>query len=549
MTALWFRESGTSARPSSGFALGWLAGFLFGAISFFWLSDIADTPRALSLLAWLLLSAYLGLYFGAWAWFVRRLRPGPEQLRSSLQTIRIALLGSLAWTGLEWLRSTLFGGFSWNGLGIALHENLPLIQVADLVGAIGLSFLPLYTALILALVAWRIREEVREQRFRPHLDFASAVLLVLGVFFYGLDRLNSASPEGRLRVEALLLQQNIPQEEKWDPEQAQEIYQGWINLLGEASLALETQRESALRSALTATGQTTYLIPHTDLVILPESAVAQPIGLQPNPQWLDLMHETFQEGNFTLLTGINRLPDPDHYYNSLLATRGAEQARAVYDKRHLVPFGEYFPGSTWCPPIAWMEEKILFGHFASGSKDQAPLAPGNQAFDLLPLICFEDTVAPLARTSLRTDRPQILVNVTNDAWFRESSASWQHFVNAKFRCIEVRRPMFRTANTGVSGAIDEWGSVFSRFEESSREQILREQKTGRTFTRGWLQASLWPARQPGLTPYARWGDWFGLSAFLFLALSVLLPWLRQPDRFKIFSRKIDQQSKKPGAKS
>lgn len=407
---------------------------------------------------------------------------------------------------------------------MALHDNLPLIQIVEYVGVTGLSFLPIYVALTLALVALRIREEIREQHFRPHFDFAAAVVLVLLVFFHGLNRLNSADPQGRLRVDALLLQQNIPQDDKWDADRAHAIYQGWIDLLGEASLAIEAEREAELSAALAAEGEVPYLIPRTDLVVLPESAVSQPLDYSPNPEWLDLMHETFQDGNFTLLTGINRLPDPDHYYNSLLATRGPEQERAVYDKRHLVPFGEYFPGSSWFPPIAWAEEQILLGRFENGDHRQPPLAPGDQPFDVLPLICFEDTVARLARNSLDPARPQILVNVTNDAWFHESIASWQHFVNAKFRCIEVRRPMLRAANTGVSAAIDEWGGVYTRFEETPREQILRDE-AGSTFTRGWLQTTLHLDREPGLTFYARFGDWLGWIGFLVFIALPLLPWL------------------------
>jgi apolipoprotein N-acyltransferase len=177
---------------------------------------------------------------------------------------------------------------------------------------------------------------------------------------------------------------------------------------------------------------------------------------------------------------------------------------------HLVPFGEYLPLGD-CPPFSWLRA-VIPGDFAPG-KSTEPLRLAQPQADIIPLICFEDTVGRLARRFVRPG-PQMIVNLTNDGWFLNSRAMEVHTANAKFRAIELRRPMVRATNTGVTCFIDTQGTLTSR---------LADPQTGGTLVEGCLPGEVRLPQNGEITLYARLGDWFAL---LCLSLCALLATLR-----------------------
>src|SRR5215467_9440164 len=233
IAAIWF--SGAESRHS------WLRNLLLGyvaALAFFW--TVFSWLTTVTILGWFFLEFYLAIYLAIWGWFCGLLRPKPRpsrvgaskwdrmlsQTRSAMpaqspwtkstNNLRLALLLAAAWTTLEWLRGWVFSGFGWNGLGVALHENWPLIQIAELTGVTGLSFLVAFANVIILTTAYRLFLEARTRVMRPHFDFTFTMAAIVGVLVFGF-RTNQVSPAAKpLRVAAV--QSNVPQNQKFDPQ-------------------------------------------------------------------------------------------------------------------------------------------------------------------------------------------------------------------------------------------------------------------------------------------------------------------------------------------
>lgn len=483
------------------FAIGMAAGLGFWIPNLTWLRHssrvisgaLDDTwigwgPELLGAGAVFGLALVCSLYWGLWAWFSARFaRPDPAVLAgaswqsSTWHSLSRAFLAAAAWTGCEWLRgTTLFNGFGWNGLGVALHENRVLIQAADIIGVTGLSYLPVF----IACTAWNtltrvVRVYQGAGSCRSRLDFTLAMLLLLGAAGYGIQRLGQ--PKGEtVTVRAVLVQPNVAQVDAWTGRVDEQTYSrlhDFTRLYGEA------------RDGVT----------HTDLVIWPESALPRHFSedAEGHAAFFDSL---LKAGDFSLLTGTE-MHDEQSSHVSALLMRGSAANRQQYDKVHLVPFGEYLPFRT-IPPFSWLRG-VLPGDFDPGVKTE-PLRLEKPAVEIIPLICFEDTVGRLARRFARPG-PQMIVNLTNDGWFLQSRETAVHLANAKFRAIELRRPMVRAANTGVTCFIDTLGRVTSR---------LTDPETGGTFLEGCLPGEAHVPAQGEMTFYARHGDAFSILMLL-----------------------------------
>jgi apolipoprotein N-acyltransferase len=196
-----------------------------------------------------------------------------------------------------------------------------------------------------------------------------------------------------------------------------------------------------------------------------------------------------------------------------------------------VPLGEYIPFRDTFPVFEWIAGGIIENDFTPGTSHE-PLAieKDGHSIGIIPLICFEDTVPRHARKFIRNG-PQVMVNVTNDGWFYDSAESTHHFYNALFRCIELRRPMIRAANTGVSGFIDEWGSLYDREGRSREPRILRDAESGSTYIRGSLPATIAVDLDPPISFYARYGDAFSVTmGLLALVAASIYGWKRRSRR-------------------
>lgn len=464
----------------------------FGAVDERW---IGWGPELLGAGAVVGLALYCAVYFGLWGWFVARFaRPDVEKISrggwqvSTVESLRCALLAGAAWAGCEWLRSTtVFTGFGWNGLGVGMHANNTLIQAADLVGVLGLSFLPVFVAcagfntLVRMVYLYQGRGTCRSR-----LDFTLALVVLLAAVGYGLLK-NLAKPGETVKVRTLLIQPNISQVDAWSGRLAQDIYR---------RLEERTRLYAEARDGVN----------HMDLVIWPESAL--PVHLYGLPDHKPYFDNLLSSGDFSLLTGTEIYPPgAQRGHVSAVLFRGGYDNRQEHHKTHLVPFGEFLPLRS-IPPFSFLQG-VLPGDFEAGTSTE-PLRLEKPRVDLIPLICFEDTVGRVARKFARPE-PQIIVNISNDGWFLNSVETEVHLANAKFRAVELRRPMVRATNTGISCFIDPQGRVRDRLEDPDSHN---------TFIEGAIPGDV-PVPVAGeMTFYARHGDVFCLSA---LALCVLAP--------------------------
>lgn len=493
---LWKTE-GKRARWK-GFGLGWLAGFAFFVINLKWLNTVAWAGA-------LILPAYLAFYWAAFGAFAATwgnpFRSG-EPLAVK-RVVKVALSNAFVWAGLEWLRGWLLTGFGWNGLGVGLHDKLVFAQAADLFGVCGLSAVlvfiqALVTPMLLAMT------KLRERIFL----WSCAVLTMLALAGYGIFRNAQMSGYGSdsINLSALLVQINAPQEAGrwlWDPVKVHMAYED------ETLKGLKEKGEA-------------------DLVLWPESALSGRLLRMNDGSWrmwqenLDTIGRVREAGTFTLIQGMTELEgenvagqpvekENSRIWNSLVVMSPDDQLQS-FQKHHLVIFGETIPFVNEIPFLKKIYEEQSGSSYNGSFSEGQNLEPimvelkGNKV-GLIPSVCFEDTVPRLERKFVRPG-PQLIVNVTNDGWFKESEAAKQHFNNALFRAIELRRPMLRCANTGVSGAVSITGYVVS---------TLVDEK-GSHFTNGSLLAEIQVPFDPPFSLYALLGDWpiigFGVLGLL-----------------------------------
>lgn len=378
----------------------------------------------------------LGLFWGAAAWVAERL---PLRV--------VGLAAALA--AVELLRGHLFTGFPWAQLG-HLWLGSPVEQVAALVGATGLTVVT--AGLAAAVVLWRGR------------GAAVAAVVVAAALGWGWIRAGAPAPEER-PVSLRLVQPDADQHLKWDPDQARVLFDRQL--------------------ALTAEG-----VP-ADLTIWPETAV--PYLLEYSPEVAGIIAEA--SGGRPVAVGIQRV-EGERGWNSLRVIGAGGAVTATYDKHHLVPFGEYMPFGDalyrWFGIEAFAAQ---LGRAYSAGAGPAVLDLGPELGRVLPLICYEAVFPGIPRA---VERPDWMVQVTNDAWFGTWSGPFQHFQQARLRAIETGLPMVRVANTGVTAVIGARGEVVGRLPFGEA---------------GALDVAALPGALPA-TPYARWGD---LAAWLLLA--------------------------------
>jgi apolipoprotein N-acyltransferase len=384
--------------------------------------------------------------------------------------LQTAFVAASAWVTHEWIRGWLFSGFGWNGLGIALHANWPMIQIAEFTGAIGLSFVVVFANIIAVITPVRLFLEARTHQMRPHFDVTLTLIGIVALCTFGLYRVQSPSETKPFRVAAV--QAYVPQSEKFDPQFTGQIFDRFSRL-----------SEIALHSS-----------PPPDLLIWPESSLPEPVR-EANTESYRFVTDLSAAAKTDLLLGAVVVEDPREY-NAALLVSGGGQPIQIYRKIHLVPFGEYVPLRVSFPLFAAVAGKWIPGDFDAG-QDYTVFHLTKGDAHVAPLICFEDTVGDLTRKFV-LNGANLLVNVTNDGWFLRSAASRQQLHNALFRCVETRQPMVRAANTGVTCFVNEFGRV---------TQILQDDN-GSTFTEGVLSGEVNVPTARELTFYVRHGDLF-----------------------------------------
>jgi len=457
--------------PGAAFRWSWLIGFGFFLGSIWWLVHLRAFGGPMAIVGWLALCGYLALYFGVFGWALATAEKKWEQL----PFFRSLFFAPALWVALEYARSHLLTGFGWNLLAYSQAPWLPLIQVAELTGAWGVSFvIVLVNVAVSRLIAERSRAAIRQA--------AIAAGLVLAALGYGLWRIPQVIGDGTVRV--AVVQGNIPQERKWDETYRAEILQRYAALTRQAAEA------------------------SPDLIVWPETSVPGFLGLD-EPLTQSILSLS-REVNVPLLVGAPHA----HVDGALWRTaNGAAllHAGAIqqwYDKLHLVPFGEFIPFEEALP---WLREVLPpIGEFVAGGEHTVFSRP--VPFGVL--ICFEDLFPDLARRFAQRGARLLLV-ITNDAWFGPTAAAYQHAQASTLRAVELRVPVARAANTGWSGCIDaagRWrGSV--RDAAGTARPGDSERRAGELFVPGIHTCDLslpGPAGARGVAGslYLRWGDWF-----------------------------------------
>ena len=336
------------------------------------------------------------------------------------------LLGSAAWVATEYGRAHIFGGFPWIPLGNAVVTLLPIVQVASLGGVYGVSWL-----LALLNGAFALAAVTAGRRRLAAVALAIALVAVPSVWGAARLRDNRLTRSGE-PIALGLIQGNVPQDEKWDPQRATEIFDRYLSMS---------------RQAATAGAR---------VLLWPESAT--PFYFDEDPAGAEEVRRLVRETGVQLLFGTDEIErgSPARYYNSaFMLDRGGATA-AVYRKIHLVPFGEYVPLGSLLTFVGPLIESVA--SFSPG--ERVTMLPINEHM-ATTAICYEVVYPHLIRDGVRQGS-ELLTTITNDAWYGESSAAYQHFELASMRAIEQGRYLARAANTGISGIVDPYGRVLAR---------------------------------------------------------------------------------------
>jgi apolipoprotein N-acyltransferase len=483
---VWLLDGASTVRRAAW--IGWWFGFGYFLLGLFWIGEaflveanfIWALPFAVTLLP-----AGLALFFAAAAAAAVALTPDD---RSWPRIAALALTISAA----EWLRGHILTGLPWNILGYALTAPDKMMQSASVLGIYGLTLL---TVLVFAApaVIWTAATSWAQRLS----GIAVAGLSILAMLTYGTITLRRASPEMVPGVRLRLVQPSILQTEKWLPENQRRIFLDHLDLSG--------RKSDGTQDGLVG----------INLVVWPEAAMPfQPLK---SPEALEMIGELLPSGTFLVSGGLRTEDVPStgpgtdegpsrKAFNSLMAfgNVGGKKGElvALYDKIHLVPFGEYLPFQRLLEKIGLRQLTRMRGGFTANAASRAPFTvPGLPVFG--PLICYE-AIFPAEVMPVGV-RPAALLNVTNDGWFGNTTGPRQHLHQTRVRAVEEGLPLIRAANNGISAVIDAHGRIIARLDMN---------------VRGSLDSALPVATRP--TWYSRAGDRTFFALWVLLAIVLFL---------------------------
>jgi apolipoprotein N-acyltransferase len=474
------------------FRLGYLSGLVYYFVSLYWLLFIPAPLGAIS--AWLALSAYCAFYPAVWVWLCWRVFPvRPCLPQSKFQDARASFLsvtwaqrlawalacGTL-WVSLEMLLGRFLTGFPWNFLGVSQFQMLPVIQIASLTGVYGISFLIVWISVSLGNAVFiLISEPGMRLKWRGELVLPFLALFAVVMFgFHSL--LQYRKPARELKI--ALVQPSIPQSLIWNP---QENANRFKQLLQLSEFALTTRPE---------------------LLVWPEAAL--PSLLRYDQETYQAVTNLVRSHGVWLILGSDdaeprfpaHKPNDVEYFNSSFLIDPEGQIIAKYRKERLVIFGEYVPLARWLPFMKYLTP--ITGGFTPGDRP-VPFHLPKLEVTTSVLICFEDVFPHCGRNHVSAET-DFLLNLTNNGWFGESAAQWQHAANAVFRAVENGLPLVRCANNGLTCWVDSVGRLHEVYFDQS-EDIYRA---------GFKIAHvplIDPEERRSPTLYFQYGDWFGWS--------------------------------------
>jgi len=428
--------------PKKAFLIFFAAGFIFYLGTLYWLYHVTVIGLIIACL-------YLAIYFGIFGIIINRFG---------------ILAAPIVWVILEYIQANIsIMGFGWALLGYSQYKNLLLIQIADFSGVYGVSFVVM---MVNAAIYRTLKKSFRE------IIIVGLVLAV--VFGYGVIKEKAIEPKNSVKIS--VIQGNIPQELKWDLEAQGMIIEKYTALTKMSGLD------------------------NPDLIVWPETSF--PGFFETDKEMTEQVLNLAKEMNVPILIGANTIEplqksrrqglNPAYavkevdYFNSAVLVSAKGKIVDIYDKIHLVPFGEYVPFSDKFPAFHRLVLGEL-GEFTPGKEFKAfSFQPSlsraqsreafNQAVRFSVLICFEDIFPEISRKFVKNGA-KFLIVITNDAWYGKSGAAYQHAACSVFRAIENRVPIVRCANTGYSCFIDSKGKIYDSVEEKNTHLFITGYKT------------------------------------------------------------------------
>ena len=462
------------------FRTGFITGLVYSTGLIYWVVFVVVhygyLPFYAGVSVMLLLAIYLSLYpalFCAGVVYFRK------------RGVRGVIIAPLLWVSLDYVKAHLFSGFPWEDLAYSQHGYLPVIQVGDITGIYGITFLiVLLNCIVYDCISGSFfSSDSERKRFLPEIVIGFGLLAL--VFSYGIYRINDLknTTEHLDSINVSLIQGNIDQSVKWSQKYQTDTMNIYRNMSVDASK------------------------PGMSLIVWPETAV--PFCFQNyDDRSRDVINTAMGANSWLLFGSLGYVKDKEEisFRNSayLISPEGAVSGR--YDKVHLVPFGEYVPLRN----ILFFIDQLVegAGDFTPGG-EITPFSVGDKKIGTL--ICYEGIFPEISREYCLKGA-ELLVNITNDAWYGDTSAPYQHLTMAAFRAIENRTYMIRAANTGISAIVDPTGEILSRTN---------------LFERTALNGSVKFTRQN--TFYSRYGNVFACSCIAFLLIGFLIS-LRRKDR-------------------
>jgi apolipoprotein N-acyltransferase len=542
-------------RGAPSFRTGYVAGLAYYLASLSWLLLIPATGYPI--LGWAALSAFLALYPATWVWLCWKCFPAKLEVAAGIVAAGVppavepgvppggtvsrtakpaeipvadsggrmppsasggtpgatgnwgeqflavswarrliwSLAGAALWVALEMMVARFLGGFPWNLLGSSQYRIVPLIQIASFTGIYGVSYLVVWSSLSLLSAAMVV---IRRPANRSAWvgEIILPMLAVSVIYLTGYQKL--LRPEAqRPTLTVALVQPSIPQTLIWDPRENTNRFKQLLQL-----------SERALTNK-------------ADLLIWPEAAL--PKMLRYDDETLHAVASLAREHKVWMIVGSDDLeprrnakkPDETDAFNSSFLVSPEGELVERYVKRNLVIFGEYIPLVRWLPFIKYLTP--IDDGFTAGDR-VVPFEMKRLHVKVSVLICFEDEFPQLVREYV-SDDTDFLVNITNDGWFREGSAQWQHAAGAIFRAVENGVPLVRCANDGLTCWIDSSGRLRQFFDRNP----------GGIYGPGFLIAQiplLLPGEKRASTYYHEHGDVFGWACVAFAALQVLRAWAK-----------------------
>lgn len=517
--AAWFYVARLPVMPGRRpYRALWLAGTVYWLAAVQWIR----LPHELNIFGLFLLAAYLGVYLPVIV--------GLSRVAVFRLGVPLWLAAPVAWTGLEWVRARLMTGFLMASLAHTQIRFTPIIQIADILGEYGVTFLIILVASALSELLYQLREPGRPRLRRLLAATLPALLAFTATYFYGhgaiLEQVvaaeNSNHPKP-YQATIALIQSDMLADWKGTPERDDAV----MEQMAELSRQAVREREGV---DLVVWPETMFRMSyhHADGGYRPpQELLSLPVGVMFS-EALTCLSELTRQLNAPILVGLDRVhwaplksgePPMDErnfpfifeQFNSSAAVDRSGVLVGTYDKMHLLPFGEYIPFVRWLPFLK------NYSPITGGAQCGAgPTAMEIDGVVYSPNICYETVLPHLIRRqvvelSQQGKTPDVLVNLTNDAWYWGSSELDMHLASGVFRAVEMRTPLVVAANRGLSAHVDHLGRIVAATERDVPAALV-------------ATVTLPPRTTAYPSPFAAWGDWFALACLVCCIIPAAIGW-------------------------